>query len=175
MSMRQELLDLAARTRSFSQKVARDTVTGAPSAVAPMLVDMVRRGQLVRVGFGAYAAPEKAEEARQHDTDGPAAQAILRALGKAQGLQMVDLKRVAHAHCGGDTVEALVLILAQAGLIIRTSRGYALTNKGARRIPVAPPVMPAMVPYRPPVAAPRRPGSMAFLAAPSVYSGSARA
>ena len=73
------------------------------------------------------------------------------------------------------SVEALVLILAQAGLIIRTSRGYALTSKGSRHIPVAPPVMPAMRPYRPPVAAPRRPGSMAFLAAPSVYSGSARA
>ena len=175
MSMRQELLDLAARTRSFSQKVARDTVTGAPSAVAPMLVDMVRRGQLVRVGFGAYAAPEKAEEARQHDTDGPAAQAILRALGKARALQMVELKRVAHAHCGGETVEALVMILSQAGLVIQTRRGYVLTHKGARRIPSAPPAMPAMAPYRPPAAAPRRPGSMAFMSAPSVFSCSARA
>lgn len=170
MSMRQEILDLAARTRSFSQRIARESVSGAPSAVAPMLVDMVRRGQLVRVGFGAYAAPERAEEAREHDTDGPAAQAILRALGKTRALQMVELKRVAHAHSGGKTVEALVMILAQAGLVIQTSRGYALTSKGAKRIPSAPPVMPEMRPYRPPQMPPRRPGAMAFLQAPSIYA-----
>lgn len=171
MSMRQEILDLAARTRSFSQRIARETVTGAPSAVAPMLVDMVRRGQLVKVGYGSYAAPLKAEEARQHDTDGPAAQAILRALSKAPSLQMADLQRVAHAHCGGETVEALVRILQRAGLVIRGTRGYALTVNGSKRIPSAPPVMPEMRPYRPPQMPPRRPGAMDFVRAPSVYSG----
>ncbi len=171
MSMRQEILDLAARTRSFSQRIARETVTGAPSAVAPLLVDMVRRGQLVRVGFGAYAAPDRAEEARQYGTDGPVAQAILRALSKSPNLQMVELKRVAHAHSGGETVAALVAAMVGDGLLSLTTRGYALTSKGAKRIPSAPPVMPEMRPYRPPQMPPRRPGAMDFVRAPSVYSG----
>lgn len=187
MTLREEITALARGALSFTMTQARFSTGGSDNAIGSMLSDMVRRGQLVRVAVGVYALPEKADEARANpirkpkqqrrtpaqradETSGPVAQAILRALAKGGPLQMVELKRAAHAHSGGETVEALVLALSHAGLVIRNSRGHFLTDKGRLRVPSAPPVMPEMRPYRPPVAPPRRPGAMAFLQAPSVYA-----
>lgn len=175
MSARTDLLALAARTKCFSMKVARDSVSVAPNSIPPLLNQMVRDGELVRVGYGSYAAPDKADDARASGTSGPAAQAILRALGKASHLPMDELCRVAHAHTGGDTVRAIVGLMVRQGLVQSVFAGYAITARGAKRIPSAPPVMPVIRPYIPPKMPPRRPGSMTHMALPSVYAGSARA
>ena len=61
--------------------------------------------------------------------------------------------------------------MVRAGLLTRRRGGhYTITAAGMDMLPKAVPHGPVMTPYRPPVAPPRRPGSMAFLAAPSHYA-----
>lgn len=61
--------------------------------------------------------------------------------------------------------------LVKAGLLSRRRGGYySITALGIDMLPKPAPVY-VMTPYRPPKAPPRRPGSMAHLTLPSVYSG----
>ena len=71
---------------------------------------------------------------------------------------------------GKEGARAVMQRLVRDSLVCMTNQHYTITPRGLKRVPKAAVVIQPMRPYAPPQMPPRRPGSMAFLAAPSHYA-----
>lgn len=170
MSGRQEILALAAKHETLTLAQIRASVSIRESAVPPLINLMIADGQIERIEMGLYALPSKAASAKAITTDGPAAQAILRALN-VEPLGRDALRRVTSNILGAEQHESILMRLSRQGFVVASPAGFVLTSKGRKRIPRAVVEAPPIRPYVQPPAPPRRPGSMDFARAPSVMFG----
>ena len=130
---------------------------------------MVARGELVRIGMGRYTTPEKADKIRSLESTGEAAQRVLMLLAGEKRTRDECYAAAAEV-VGKEGARIVVQRLSRDSLIAATNHCFVLTPRGLKRVPKAAVVIQPMRPYAPPQMPPRRPGSIAFLAAPSHYA-----
>jgi len=174
MSTRQQILKAARAHDTITTTMLRSMLAVRWSGIPVLLHDMCAKGEIVRVATGRYTTPEKAEQVRAWESTGEAAQRVLVMLA-AQKRTRTECYAEAAELVGKDGARAVMQRLVRDNLVCLTNQHYTITPRGLKRVPRGPVVIAPMRPYAPPAAPPRRAGSMAFMAAPSVYSGSARA
>ena len=170
MSSRQQILKAARAHDTITTTMLRRMIGVRWSGIPVLLHDMCAKGELVRVGTGRYTTPEKAEQVRAWESTGEAAQKILVMLA-AQKRTRTECYGAAAEVVGEADARIVMQRLARDSLIVATNQCYSITPRGLKRVPRGPIVIAPMRPYVPPVAPPRRAGSMAHLTLPSVFSG----
>lgn len=100
-----------------------------------------------------------------------ATQEMLRAAMKVEYVSPGQLLAAVSALLPGAAAHERIDELVAGGLLQRRHGGrLSITKDGIAFLPRIQRDVPAMTPYRPPVAPPRRPGSMAFASLPSVHA-----
>ena len=130
-----------------------------------LLKSMRENGDLRRTGPHYYLPPVGASV--------PTVMAIVQALADGSARDVDEIARIegeAGRHRAPSVLARAMMDMGRAGIIARTARGWMLAEKGRRMLPSVAPEY-RMRPYVPPKSPPRRPGSMAHLSLPSVYSG----
>lgn len=170
MSTRQQILKIVrARDSAVTTTMLRSLLDVRWSSIPVLLHDMVAKGELVRIGTGRYTTPDKADKIRSLESTGEAAQRVLMLLAGEKRTRDECYAAAADV-VGQEGARIVVQRLSRDSLIAATSHSFVLTPRGLKRVPKAAVVIHPMRPYVPPQMPPRRPGSMAFLAAPSHYA-----
>ena len=173
MSSRQKILKAARAHDTITTTMLRRMIGVRWSGIPVLLHDMCVKGELVRVGTGRYTTPEKAEQVRAWESTGEAAQKVLVMLA-AQKRTRTECYAAAAEVVGEADARIVMQRLARDSLIVATNQCYSITPRGLKRVPRAAVVVQPLAPYVPPVAPPRRAGSMGFARYPSVAAGVAR-
>lgn len=174
MSTRQQILKII-RTResAVTTTMLRSLLDVRWSSIPVLLHDMVAKGELVRIAQCRYTTPDKADKIRSLESTGEAAQRVLRLLEREKRTR-AECYAAAAEVVGEADARIVVQRLARDSLIVATNQCYSITPRGLKRVPRAAVVVQPLAPYVPPVAPPRRAGSMGFARYPSVAAGVAR-
>ena len=170
MSTRQQIMKVVrARDSAVTTTMLRSLLDVRWSSIPVLLHDMVARGELVRIGMGRYTTPEKADKIRSLESTGEAAQRVLMLLA-GEKRTSGECYAAAAQVVGQEGALIVVQRLSRDSLIAATNQCYVITPRGLKRVPKAAVVIQPMRPYVPPQMPPRRPGSMAHMALPSVFA-----